>query len=190
MTNLEYREDDDVRDAAGNFIFERRIDVVTIIEQFSPLFNIDMTWNNSLLSRFEVKHTRNLSFSFVNNQLTEVTSKEYLLGLGYRIQDMRFLVTAIGGSGRSQRVNSELNLKLDVSLRNNKTMLRRIDEDVDQVSSGQQMVAINLSADYMVSQNLTARAFFERSSTNPFISNQYPNSTTFAGISLRFTLAQ
>lgn len=190
MTNLEYREDDDVRDAAGNFIFERRIDVVTITEQFSPLFNIDMTWNNSLLSRFEVKHTRNLSFSFVNNQLTEVTSKEYLLGLGYRIQDMRFLVTAIGGSGRSQRVNSELNLKLDVSLRNNKTMLRRIDEDVDQVSSGQQMVAINLSADYMVSQNLTARAFFERSSTNPFISNQYPNSTTFAGISLRFTLAQ
>jgi cell surface protein SprA len=190
MTNLEFREGLGMRDNAGNFISEMRIDVVTITEQFSPLFNIDMTWHNSLLSRFEVKHTRNLSLSFVNNQLTEVTSKEYLVGLGYRVQDLRFLVTSIGGTGRSQRVSSELNLKVDVSVRNNKTVLRRIDEDIDQVSSGQQLVAINFSADYMVSQNLTARAFFERSSTNPFISNQYPSSTTFSGISLRFTLAQ
>ena len=190
MTNLEYREGLGMRDNAGNFISEMRIDVVTITEQFSPLFNIDMTWHNSLLSRFEIKNTRNLSFSFVNNQLTEVTSKEYLVGLGYRVQNLRFLVTSIGGTGRSQRVSSELNLKVDVSVRNNKTVLRRIDEDIDQVSAGQQLIAINFSADYMVSQNLTARAFFERSSTNPFISNQYPSSTTFSGISLRFTLAQ
>jgi hypothetical protein len=74
---------------------------------------------------------------------------------------MRFLVTAIGGTGRSQRVSSELNLKLDVSLRNNKTMLRRIDEEIDQVSSGQQQwLQLILSADYMVSQNLTARMPF------------------------------
>lgn len=190
MTNLEYREGQGVKDAAGNFISEKRIDVVTITEQFSPLFNIDMTWHNSLLSRFEIKHSRNLSFSFVNNQLTEVTSREYLVGMGYRIKDIRFLITAVGGSGRSQRVSSEVNLKLDISVRNNKTVLRRIDEDIDQVSAGQRIMSINFSADYMVNQNLTTRAFFERSSTNPFISNQFPNSTTFAGISLRFTLTQ
>ncbi|HHN48883.1 MAG TPA: cell surface protein SprA, partial [Bacteroidales bacterium] len=190
LTNLEFIEGAGVRDAAGNFISQNRIDVVTITEQFSPLFNIDMTWHNSLLSRFEIRHTRNLSFSFVNNQLTEVTSREYVVGLGYRIQDIRFLVTAIGGTGQSQRVSSEVNLKLDVSVRNNKTVLRRIDEQVDQVSAGQQLVSINFSADYMVNQNLTTRLFFERSATNPFISNQFPNSTTFAGISLRFTLTQ
>jgi len=190
MTNLEYREGQGVRDIAGNFISEKRIDVVTITEQFSPLFNIDMTWHNSLLSRFEVKHTRNLSFSFVNNQLTEVTSREYIVGMGYRIKNVRFLITSVGGSGRSQRVNSEINLKMDVSMRNNKTVLRRIDEEIDQVSAGQRIMSINFSADYMVNQNLTTRAFFERSSTNPFISNQFPNSTTFAGISLRFTLTQ
>jgi cell surface protein SprA len=191
MTNLEYREGEGVKDAAGNFISEKRIDVVTITEQFSPLFNLDMTWHNSLLSRFEMKHSRNLAFSFVNNQLTEVTSREYIVGLGYRIKDIRFLITSVGGgSGRSQRVSSEVNLKLDVSMRNNKTVLRRIDEDIDQVSAGQRIMSINFSADYMVNQNLTTRAFFERSSTNPFISNQFPNSTTFAGISLRFTLTQ
>lgn len=117
-------------------------------------------------------------------------SKEYVLGLGYRIKDLKFIVINIGGSGSRQRMNSELNLKLDISMRNNKTVLRRIDEDVDQVSVGQRIMSINFSADYMVSQNLTARAFFERSATNPFISNQYPNSTTFAGLSLKFTLMQ
>ncbi len=190
LTNLEYKEGEGRRDAAGNFITKKRIDNITISEQFSPLFNIDMTWNNSLLTRFELKHTRNLSLSFVNNQLTEVTSKEYIVGLGYRIKDLRFLIVNVGGSGRRQRVSSELNLKLDISMRNNKTVLRRIDEAIDQVSAGQRIMSINFSADYMVTQNLTARAFFERSATNPFISNQFPNSTTFAGLSLKFTLMQ
>lgn len=190
MTNLEYKAGAGIRDNAGNFIAEKRMDVVTITEQFSPLFNIDMTWNNSLLSKIEIKHSRNLSYSFVNNQLTEVNSKEYIVGLGYRIKDIRFLITAVGGGGRSQRVSSEVNLKLDVSIRDNKTVLRRIDEEIDQVSAGQRIMSINFSADYMVNQNLTTRLFFERSSTNPFISNQFPNSTTFAGISLRFTLTQ
>lgn len=190
LTNIEYNPNESNRDAAGNFIIEKRIDNITISEQFSPLFNIDATWTNSLLTRFEIRNTRNLSLSFVNNQLTEVKSKEYVLGLGYRIKDLKFIVINIGGSGSRQRMNSELNLKLDISMRNNKTVLRRIDEDVDQVSVGQRIMSINFSADYMVSQNLTARAFFERSATNPFISNQYPNSTTFAGLSLKFTLMQ
>lgn len=190
LSNLEYREGEGIRDISRNFIPEKRIEVVSISEQFSPLFNLDMTWNNSLLTKFEVKHTRNLSLSFVNNQLTEVKSKEYIIGFGYRIQDLKFLITTVGGTGRRQRVSSELNLKMDISLRNNKSVLRRIDEAIDQVSAGQRILSLNFSADYMVSQNLTARAFFERSSTTPFISNQFPNSTTFAGLSLKFTLMQ
>ncbi|MDP2422959.1 MAG: cell surface protein SprA, partial [Bacteroidales bacterium] len=192
LTNLEFVEGLGIRDVSGNFISDKRIEVVTITEQFSPLLNIDMTWHNSLLTKLEMKRSRNLAFSFVNNQLTQVTSNEYVLGLGYRIQNVKFLITSIGmgGKGRRQQVSSDLNLKVDVSMRENKTVLRRVDEELDQVSAGQNILSINASADYMMNQNLSVRVFFERTATNPFISNQFPNSSTFAGISLRFSLAQ
>ncbi len=192
ITNLEFADGLGLRDAAGNFISDKRIDVVTVSEQFSPLINFDMTWNNSLLTKFEMRRTRNLSLSFVNNQLTEVLSNELVLGLGYRIQNVKFFVTSLGmgGSGRRQQISSDLNLKLDFSLRDNKTVLRRIDEELEEPSAGQSIVSINASADYMMSQNFSIRAFLEHTATNPFISNQLPNSSTFGGISLRFTLAQ
>ncbi len=188
LTNLAYRPDMGMRDASGNFIAERRIDVISINEQFSPLINIDITWHNSLLTRFEIRHSRSLAFSFVNNQLTEVTSREYIIGAGYRIKDVRFVVASVGPGRSRQRISSDLNLKLDLSLRDNKTVLRRIDEPLDQVSAGQRMIAINFSADYVINQNLSARAFFERTSNIPYLT--FLNAHTFAGISLRFTLAR
>jgi cell surface protein SprA len=173
-----------------DFISEQKIQQVSIIEQFSPLITFDMTWLNSLMSKFEIKKSRNLSMSFVNNQLTEVTSNEYVVGLGYRFKDVKFVVKNMGGGGSRQNVKSDLNVRADFSVRNNKTILRRIDEDINQVSTGQQVISINTSADYMVNQRLNIRLFFDKVINNPYVSSQYRNSTTKGGISLRFTLAQ
>jgi cell surface protein SprA len=174
-------------DAAGNFIPKNRIDVVTITEQFSPLLGIDMTWNNSLLSKIEYKKSRNLSLSFVNNQLTEVSSNELVIGLGYRFKDVKLNISS---GGKKQQLKSDLNIKMDVSIRDNKTLLRRLDEEINQISTGNRMVSINSSADYVINQRFNVRFFFDKTITNPFVSSQFPNSTTNAGVSLRFTLAQ
>lgn len=174
-------------DEAGNFISQNRIDVVTISEQFSPLFNIDMTWNNSLLTKIEFKKSRNLSLSFVNNQLTEVTNNEIVIGVGYRFKDVKLNLSS---GGRRQQLKSDLNVKMDVSIRDNKTVLRRLDESINQISTGNRMISINSSADYVINQRFNVRLFFDKTITNPFVSNQFDNSTTNAGISLRFTLAQ
>ena len=64
---------------------QREISQVSINEQFSPLFKLDMTWKNSLLTKIEFKRSRMLSLSLANNQLTETGSKEYVFGVGYRI---------------------------------------------------------------------------------------------------------
>ncbi len=173
-----------------DFIPEHQIQQVSIIEQFSPLISFDMTWINSLMSKFEIKKSRNLSMSFVNNQLTEVSSTEYVVGLGYRFKDVKFVVKNMGGGGSRQNVKSDLNVRADFSVRSNKTVLRRIDEDINQVSTGQQVISINTSADYMVNQRLNIRLFFDKVINNPYVSSQYRNSTTKGGISLRFTLAQ
>jgi len=191
-TNLLYQETDGFPSKVNdinNYISEYDIAAVAITEQFSPLIDIDMTWNNSLLSKIEIKTSRNLSLSFTNNQLTEVTSNEFIVGLGYRFKDVQFTVRPVGG-GKRTKLKSDLNVKLDFSLKNNKTVLRRIDEDVNQISSGQRVISVNTSAEYMINQRFNVRLFFDKVINNPFISSQFPNSTTNGGITLRFTLAQ
>ncbi len=177
-------------DNNNNYIAEQQIAQVSIVEQFAPLITFDMTWVNSLMTKFEIKKSRNLSLSFANNQLTEVVSNEYVIGLGYRIKDVKFTVRNMGGQGGVSNLKSDLNLRADFSVRNNKTVLRRIDEDINQVSTGQQVISINFSADYMLSQRVNLRFFFDKVINNPYVSSQYRNSTTNGGLSFRFTLAQ
>ncbi|MHC1708400.1 MAG: cell surface protein SprA [Bacteroidales bacterium] len=191
-SNLLYAETDGFSSKfndVNNYISEFNIQQVSIAEQFSPLLDIEMTWVNSLMTKIEIKKTRNLSLSFVNNQLTEVTSNEFVVGLGYRFKDVQFTVKPVGG-GKKTKLKSDLNVKVDFSIKNNKTVLRRIDEDVDQISAGQKVLSINTSAEYMINQRFNVRFFFDKVINNPFISSQFPNSTTNGGISLRFTLAQ
>jgi cell surface protein SprA len=194
QSNLLHKTNNDAPSAVdvnNNFISEYQINQVSIVEQFNPLITFDMTWHNSLMTKFEIKKARNLSLSFVNNQLTEVTTNEYVIGLGYRIRDVQFAVRSTGGgTGARQNVKSDLNLRTDFSIRQNKTILRRLDEDINQVSTGQQVVSINFSADYTVNQRLNLRLFFDKVINSPYVSSQYRNSTTNGGITMRFTLAQ
>ena len=162
---------------------------VMITEQFSPLINFDMTLQNSMLARFEISKSRNLSLSFANNQLTEVTSQEFSIGLGYRFKDVPISFASMGG-GSGKTFKSDLNIKGDFSIRDNKTVLRSIDTELNQISAGQKVSAIDISIDYMLSQSLTLRLFFNRITTNPFLPSQYRNSATKGGFSLRFSLAQ
>lgn len=195
VSNVSYEDFGDIGKPSainenGDFINKYDMSLLSISEQFSPLIKLDMTWNNSLLTNLEFKKSRNLSMSFVNNQLTEVSSNEYIFGLGYRIKNVKFSIKTLGGKGKKKQLNSDLNLKLDFSIRDNKTILRRLDQDIDQISSGQRITSINFSADYMVSQKFTIRFYFDRIMNAPHVANQYPNSTTSGGLSLRFTLTQ
>ncbi len=175
---------------ANAFFPEYDIGQITIQEQFTPLFGIDLSWNNSLLTRFEIRKSRTLTFSMANLQLTDLNTDEYVIGLGYKIQNVSFTVSSMGGGGRKTKITSDLDIKIDFSIRNNRTVLRRVDQNIDQVSSGQRVFSINTSLDYMLSKSVTMSLFFDRIMNKPFVSNQYPNSTTKGGISIRFSLAQ
>jgi cell surface protein SprA len=178
-----------INEVDGNFFPEVEFAAITINEQFSPLLNFDMTMHNNLLAKLEYKKARSLSMSFANNQLTEVSSNEIVVGLGFRFKDVPLTFASPGGGGK-RTTRSDLNLKADFSIRNNKTVLRSIDTDLNQISAGQKVVTIDTSADYDLSKSLTLRLFFSKIITNPFLPSQYRNSTTNGGISLRFSLAQ
>jgi len=190
VTNINYREDDSgnptAQDILDNFIAKNEINQISISEQFSPFISLDATMHNSIMVKLEIKKSRNLGMSFSNNQLTETSSDEYVIGSGYRIPDVEFVLRS---GGKTRNLKSDLNLRADFSIRKNKTVLRKLVENFDQISAGQRIISINLSADYNISQNFMVRVFYDQIITNPFVSSVFPNANTNAGFSLRFTLA-
>ena len=131
-----------------------------------------------------------MTLSFANNQLTEVNGREIVIGGGYRIKNLSFSITPIGGNGKSQTIKNDLVMKLDIGFKKDITILRRIDENNNQVSAGQNKINFYLTADYNFSQRLSAQAFFKYDLTIPEVANTFKNSTTYGGITLRFSLAQ
>jgi cell surface protein SprA len=192
-SNILYRESEGyptVVDNSGNFIPKSQLSIISITEQFNPLIKIDMTWVNSLLTNLEWRRSRNISFSFVNNQMTEIFSNEFVVGLGYRFKNVRLSFLTFGAAGKRSKYSNDLALKLDFSLRRNQTTLRRLEEDINQVSAGQQVMSIDFTADYNLSQRFSIRFYFDKVINSPYVSNQYRTSNTKGGLTLRFTLAQ
>ena len=168
-----------------NFLSKDLISTVSIAEQWSPLVKLDMTLKNSILVSFEFKKDRNLSLGLTSKTITEVAGREIVGGLGYRIPKLKFGKAQIKG----KPVMSDLNLKLDLSFRKNETVIRRIVEEVSQSTAGTNIISIKFSADYVISDKINIRLFYDRIMNKPVISSSFPTANTNAGISLRLTLA-
>ncbi|HZH71899.1 MAG TPA: cell surface protein SprA [Mariniphaga sp.] len=191
ITNLDYQEQADgfnyIRDMANNFITAYDFNSVNIMETFSPLINVDVNWQGDFTTRGEIKKSRNLTLAFANNQLTEILSDEYTVGVGYRFKQMDLIIKT---KNSQQAYSNDLNLRADFSLRKNKTVLRKIVEDDDQVTAGQSAFTIKTTADYMLSDRFQLRVFFDKIINNPFTQLSFTTSNSNFGVSFRFTLAQ
>lgn len=157
---------------------------VTISESFSPLVNVDMTWKNSLLTRLEVRRDRTLSLSTTNNQITEIGNMEYIIGTGYTLKQLKMPFTIRGNA-----IKSDLTLRCDFSVRNSKTLIRKIVENEIQTTAGQTVYSFKFTGDYVLTKALTLRLFYDWVANRPAISNSFPTSNTNAGFSLRFALS-
>jgi len=158
---------------------------VIIDEQFNPMFNIDLTWNNNISTKFEIKKTRNLSLGFTNNQLIEVNSQEYLLGTGFRISKVPI---GIKVGGKQRKFESDLNMRFDFSIRDAITITRRIGENQHDATAGQTNITIKTTADYVLNERLNIRFFADFVSVDPAVDSSFNTSNTKFGISVRFTL--
>ncbi len=186
-SNLLYEENDQgalARDISNNFIPELQISTVSVSEQFAPLLGADMTMHNNMLVRVEYKRDRNASLSMANNQITEVKGSEWSIGTGYKFRQVRMPFS------KNRVVKSDVDTRIDFVIRKNNTIIRKVVEEVNQLTAGSRVFSVKLTADYRVSKTLNIRMFYDFVSTKPYISTTFPTSNTNAGISLRFTLAQ
>jgi cell surface protein SprA len=171
-------------DAGGNYRAETLVGNVNMVEQFSPLAKIDFETKSSFNIRGEVKKDRALSLSFDNNLLTEVKGIEYVAGFGYRFKDIVFS-TKLADSP-SGVIKGDINLKIDFSYRNNKTIVRYLDYNNNQLGGGQNIWSAKLTADYSLTKNITAIFFYDHSFSKAVISTSFPMTNIRSGITLRY----
>lgn len=192
VTSLDYEAGFDewpnaINEATLNYYDKYEINQVTLRETLNPLFKIDLTFKNSMTARLEIKKERTLSLGLSNNQLTDRSSDEWIIGTGYRIKELAFNVRA---AGRQRKISSDLDLKLDFSLRSNKVVIRKIEENQEEITGGNSVITLKFTADYVVSSRFNLRLFYDKVMTNPYVSNTFPSAITNGGFSVRFTLAQ
>jgi cell surface protein SprA len=188
QTNLNASFDDNgdatAFDINNNYIADRQLQNITITERFAPLLGFDATWNikgQGLITKFEYKKDRSATLSLNNNQVTEVNGKEWVVGLGYKFTKVKLPFEKIPPS--------DINIRFDLSVRDNLTVIRKIVENTNQATAGQRVVSIKSSADYNVTQNLTLQLYYDQVINTPKIATSFPTGNMSCGIRLRFNLA-
>ncbi|WP_400075040.1 cell surface protein SprA [Winogradskyella sp. R77965] len=171
------------QDANENLKNETLYSNINLEEQFSPLIRLDFEMKNSVKVLAEVKTDRMLSLSFDNNLMTEIQGKEYTLGLGYRIKDLRIRSKL---AGAKQVVVSDLDMRADISVRDNKTIIRYLDLENNQITAGQTIWGLKYTAQYAFSKNLAAIFYFDYNFSDFAISTSFPQTSLRSGITLRY----
>jgi cell surface protein SprA len=172
------------RDLNNNFLPKYQYGQITITEQFAPLIGIDTRLKNNLTANFEIGKSRLLGLSLSNNQLAQLSENNMVFGLGYRSNKFRFPF----GWFQQLRMDNNMDIKLDVAIRDNKTVIYRADVDEAEVSSGAKNIALRPSVDYILNQRFNIKLFYDSNVTKPYTSQSYNTAYSNFGFSLRVTL--
>ena len=187
------------------------ISQVSINESFSPLLGMDVTFNNNMTVKVEYRQTRVLNLSMTSVQLNEALSKDWVIGMGYRINNFDVFgwgakasrSKSKGGNKNAANKNAsttktvqngtnhDLNLRLDFSFRKQAAIVRDIASMVSSASSGNNALKLSFSADYTFSKLLTMSFYYDRQTNTPLLSSSsYPTTTQDFGLSIKFSLTR
>ncbi|MES2416603.1 MAG: cell surface protein SprA [Bacteroidota bacterium] len=172
------------KDINQNFLPAYQFAQVSISERFAPLIGIDTRFKNNLSANFEINKTRLLALSLANSQLAQLSENNLVFGLGYRTTKFRFPFGWFSGL----RLDNNMDFKLDVSVRDNKTVIYRADVAEAEVSSGAKNIALRPSVDYVLNQRFNLKIFYDSNITKPYTSQSFNTSFSNFGFSLRVTL--
>ncbi len=190
------------------------ISQVSINEAFAPLLGIDVTLENNLTARLEYRQTRVLSLSMTSVQVNEAISKDWVIGFGYRINNVNLfggrnsrLVKSTKKKGDQQDkqnsnsqstnnrnnggINRDLNLRLDLSYRKQASITRDIASITSAASSGNTAFKASFIGDYTLSRLITASIYYDIQVNAPLLSSSsFPTTTHDFGVSLKLSLTR
>jgi cell surface protein SprA len=198
-----------------NYYSSFEIPNLIISEAFNPLIGLDMRFKNDLSLRFQYKTSRNLAMSFIDYQLSEQNTTDITVGFGWKFKDFKFKKLANFFKPKKKRnkddktktkmkvgemdfnfdfgktiAKDELNLKCDVSFRDDKTVNHILDQDQSVATRGMKTIRISPSIEWIPNNRLTFRLFFDYTQTIPAVSTSFPITSVKGGLTIRFSLSQ
>ena len=170
----------------NNYNSEYQIRQISITERWGPFIGIDITFVNNITTRIEYKRDRTLNFGLTNGQLNEQKGSEWIIGAGYRTNELT--IPFVRRGGRRVVLTSDINFRLDFGIRDNVTKIRNLDRPSNDPVQGQRVYTLRPTIDYMISEALMLRIFYDYRRTDPKTSNSFPTIIQSGGVSLRYTI--
>lgn len=162
------------------------ISQVLISEQFAPLIGVNIRTKSRFTGKIEYRTKRDLALNISNAQVTEQKSSDIVVEVGFTKAGMKMPWKS---QGRVVTLKNDLTFRFNFTIRNSKTIQRRIEEN-DQLTDGNLNIQIRPNISYVLNEKLNVQFYFERNITEPKISNAFPRATTRLGFQVRFSLAQ
>jgi cell surface protein SprA len=175
----------------GNFVPFFLVPNITISEQFAPLLDVDMQFVNQFQAKLGYSKSRQLSLSLIDFQLSETHSSEITIGAGYRKKgvNLPFKLKMPGANEASKKLQNDLTLRLDLSIRDDATSSSYLDQSTSLPTGGARTITISPSIDYVLNNRINLKFYFDQRRTEPKISTTPPIITTKAGVQIRISLA-
>ncbi len=162
---------------------------VSLTEQFSPLIGLNLAVKSKpITAKVEYRKQRNLSLNITSVQLMEGATDEFVLGFGYTIKDFDMIFK--GKGGKQNKISNDLKFNVDVSYKDMKTLLRKVEENITQASSGSKVFGIKVSADYVLSSKINLQLFYDHQGTTPLISTSFPVKSDNVGLNIKLMLTR
>ncbi|MDO7850680.1 T9SS outer membrane translocon Sov/SprA [Hymenobacter convexus] len=192
-----------ISSSSGQYIPYYIVNQVSIVERLSPLIGVNFQTMSKMTGRLEYRTDRSVVLNTTNAQVTELHTNEIVIGFGYATNSLK-LPFRVGGEQRVLKNN--LTARLDLSIRDNITVQRSINNSFDPgniqgetpfigtststITNGSKTVQLRPTVDYLLNTRLNLQLYYSQTITTPRISNAFRNSTTEAGVQLRYSLAQ
>ncbi len=178
---------------SNNFIPYFLVPNITMQEQFAPFVGIDFSLTNQLSVRFEYIKNRTLSLSLIDYQLSEMRSTGINLNASWRVRgfslpfNLNFFSKT--SDSTSKRSESDVKFTIDFSIRDDITSNSRLDQTNAFATNGQKVIIINPSIDYVLSNRIQLKFYFDQQRRIPYISSSAPMTNTRAGVQVNISLA-
>ena len=159
---------------------------VVLTEQFSPLIGITLRTKSNWDISVDYSRERNIALNLSNVQVTEQSSKDLNVTLGFARSGVKVPFRI---RGRKETLKNELKFNMGFSIRDSKTVQRRI-EEASVVTEGIKIFRLSPTLDYTISQALNVQFYYERNVNDPRVSTSFRNARTAFGGRIRFSLSQ
>jgi len=193
--------------ATGQYVPFYVVSQVSFLESLTPLLGVNFQTVNNVTGRLQYSTSRAVALNTTNYQVTELHTSDITIGLGYAATGLK-LPFRVGGEQRTLKNN--LQARLDLSIRDNKTIQRSIIGSTDSIPSvtgsstpaargnvgtstalitnGALTVQLRPTIDYLLNSRLNLQFYFTQTITQPRVSNAFRNSTSEGGLQLRYSL--